>query len=163
MKLTPFPVKKSEELLSWVKTDGDRQFWSGNTFKEGLNLEIFTKHLKRKDLFSYSYLDKNHNLIAYGEMVKNNSEQAVLCRVIVKPDERRKGIGKSFVNNLTECIFTKHKLTKITLNALGNNIPARKCYSSLGYKIIAVNRNFRWVSNKWCDLIIMEKNILGSS
>ena len=46
---------------------------------------------------------------------------------------------------------------KITLNALGNNLPARKCYLSLGFRIIGVKRNYRWVSNQWRDLVVMEK------
>lgn len=157
MKISIFKPTKINEILSWVKLDIDRQYWSGNTFNERLNFQSFNRHIKRKNLFPYCCLNQQGILISYGEIVVKNSKEVTLCRVIVKPDLRRKGIGKIFVKELTDLIFRSQKIHKISLNTLGNNIPARKCYLSLGFKEVRVKKNMRLVSNQWVDLIIMEK------
>ena len=158
LKLIPFPKESTNSLLSWISNAEELQFWSGNTFKNGLNEEIFLRHLRRNDLYSFSFLGDNSSLVAYGEVVQSKKNQAVLCRVIVNPGERRKGIGKKFVADVMEWVFDEKKMYKITLNALANNFPARKCYLSLGFRIIGVKRNYRWVSNQWRDLVVMEKS-----
>jgi len=157
LKLIPFPKESTNSLLSWISNAEELQFWSGNTFKNGLNEEIFLQHLQRNDLHSFSFIGDNSKLLAYGEIVQSRENQAVLCRVIVNPKERRKGIGKQFVANIIKWVFDEKKMYKITLNALGHNLPARKCYLSLGFHIIGVKRNYRWVSNQWRDLVVMEK------
>ena len=153
----PFPRESTSTLLSWISNAEEQQLWSGNTFKNGLNEEIFLQHLQRNDLYSFSFIGDNSKLLAYGEIVQSRENQVVLCRVIVNPKERRKGIGKQFVANVMKWVFDEKKLYKITLNALGHNLPARKCYLSLGFHIIGVKRNYRWVSNQWRDLVVMEK------
>ena len=157
LKLVPFPKESTNSLLSWISNAEELQFWSGNTFKNGLNKEIFLSHLQRNDLYSFSFRDDSSSLLAYGEVVQGKNNQAVLCRGIVNPRERRKGIGKQFVADVMEWVFDEKKMYKITLNALGNNLPARKCYLSLGFRIIGVKRNYRWISNQWRDLVVMEK------
>ena len=38
LKLVPFPKESTNSLLSWISNTEELQFWSGNTFKNGLKL-----------------------------------------------------------------------------------------------------------------------------
>ena len=157
MKLIEFPNHKIHELLSWIKSEEDKQFWSGNTFQEGLNPDIFSIHLQRKDVHSYCFLGERNSLLAYGEIVIVEGEKGILCRVIIKPELRKQGIGKKFIKELSNWAFKEKSLPKIILNTFGHNVPARKCYQSLGFKEVSFRKNFRRVENKWRDLVVMEK------
>lgn len=156
MKLKLFSHSKINQLLSWIINEDDQQLWSGNTFQEGLNAEILLVHLQRKDLVSFEY-SEDDILLSYGEIVLTKKCTGVLCRVIVKPERRRDGIGSNFILQIIDWAFKKKSLKKITLNTFGHNIPARKCYKTLGFKEISYKRNFRLVKNQWRDLVIMEK------
>ena len=145
-------------LLSWIENEEQKQFWSGNTFKDGVNEEIFSNHLARKDVHSHCYLGETNTLIAYGEIVYSDLSKGVLCRVIVKPNARRAGIGKNFIQDLLNWAFHEKSLKKIILNTYGHNQPALRCYHTLGFREVALKRKFRWVGNRWCDLVVLEKN-----
>lgn len=159
LKLIEFPNHKTHELLSWIKSEEDKQFWSGNTFQEGLNPDIFSIHLQRKDVHSYCFLGERNSLLAYGEIVIVEGEKGILCRVIIKPELRKQGIGKKFIKELSNWAFKEKSLHKIILNTFGHNVPARKCYQSLGFKEVSFRKNFRRVENKWRDLVVMEKMV----
>ena len=60
----------------------------------GLSTLIFLQHQKRKDLWAFSLRNKHNDLCGYAELVKRTNLQFNLCRVIVKPTLRRKGLGK---------------------------------------------------------------------
>ena len=156
MKIVPFPFEKTNELLSWVNNYEEQQFWAGNTFQEGLNKDIFFIHLQRKDLYPFAFINSDE-LLAYGEIIENNKISGILCRVIVRAKNRKKGIGKKFTDEIVKWAFTQKFLKTIRLNTYGDNLAARKCYRSIGFKEIACKKNFRLVANKWKDLIIMEK------
>ena len=87
MKLVKFPKDKIPELLSWIQNDEQKHFWSGNTFQEGLNEEIFSLHLKRDDVHALCFLDKKRFLVSYGEIVLSELSKGILCRVIIKPEK----------------------------------------------------------------------------
>ena len=75
LKLVPFPKESTNSLLSWISNAEELQFWSGNTFKNGLNKEIFLSHLQRNDLYSFSFRDDSSSLLAYGEVVQGKNNQ----------------------------------------------------------------------------------------
>ena len=144
--------------MSWIQNDEQKHFWSGNTFQEGLNEEIFSLHLKRDNVYALCFLDKKKFLISYGEIVLTELSKGILCRVIIKPEKRRMGIGKIFVNHLLNWAFYEKSVHKIILNTFGHNIAARRCYQSVGFYEVALKKRFRRVGNKWRDLVVMEKN-----
>lgn len=157
MKLEEFPNNKISELLSWIKSEEDKQFWSGNTFQKGLSPKTFAIHLQRLNVSSHCFLGPKKSLIAYGEIVFSGLNNGVLCRVIINPLSRKNGVGKKFIGQLLIWAFHEKSLRKITLNTFGHNHPARKCYQSVGFKEVAFKENFRRVGNRWRDLVIMEK------
>jgi len=159
LKLINFPPSRTYDLLSWIQGEEDQQFWSGNTFQEGLNTEVFSIHLQRKDLHSFAFIDEKGLLNSYGEIVNSVGNKAVLCRVIVNPTIRRKGIGRKFVRKIVDWCVAQKKFRRITLNTFGHNKPARNCYRSLGFNEIVLKEKYRKVGPHWRDLVVMEKSL----
>jgi RimJ/RimL family protein N-acetyltransferase len=158
LKLTKFPRNKTQALLSWIRNEEEKQLWSGNTFRDELNEEVFLTHLERKDIRPFSFLGQRDELICYGEIVISPENNAVLCRVIVMPSLRRSGIGKKFIGEIIRWCTTQN-MNRIVLNTFGHNEPARACYRSLGFTEEALKKNFRKVGYQWRDLVVMEKKI----
>ena len=94
MKIVPFPFEQTNELLSWVNNYEEQQFWAGNTFQEGLNKDIFFIHLKRKNLYPFAFINSDE-LLAYGEIIENNKNSGILCRVIVRAKIEKKELVKN--------------------------------------------------------------------
>ena len=159
MKLINFPPSRTHDLLSWIGGEEDQQFWSGNTFQEGLNPEVFLIHLQRKDLHSFAFINDEGLLTCYGEIVHPVGNKAVLCRVIVNPVIRRRGIGRKFIQKIINWCASQKKFKKITLNTFGHNQPARRCYRSLGFNEVVLKKKYRRVGSDWYDLVVMERNL----
>ncbi len=156
LKVTSFPVGKAPTLLSWIDSERTRRLWSGNTFEKIPSPYEFLKHLSRTNLQPYAGLDEEEELVAYGELVDDGKEAGILCRVIVNPDKRRQGFGKAFCRELLRIGFGELGFNRVTLNAYHSNLPALRCYESLGFRRIAFRpkNNFREDAR---DLVIMRK------
>lgn len=154
-KLSSFPLGALSVLVSWVKTEQDLALWSGNTFRNGFSRLTMERHLKRSDLDSFAYLDEKKNLLCYADIVRKDSRTAVLCRVIVHPNHRRKGLGKEFCKDLLQWAKNNGNYLEVHLNTLGRNKPALACYESLGFTTLLIKPNCRKVCGQWQDLVIM--------
>ncbi len=142
-------------LISWLKNDSDRILWSGKTFEMGLSTSIFLQHQKRKDLWAFSLRNKHNDLCGYAELVKRTNLQFNLCRVIVKPTLRRRGLGKFLCREVMRYAKKQMGCARMILNTLENNSSARSCYRSLGFETLEVKSNSRKFEDQWGKLIIM--------
>lgn len=142
-------------MLSWIQTERDRVLWSGNSFIDGLNLPSFQKHLQREDLLAFQILNKNAAINAYGEIILKSKEQATLCRIIVAPKIRGKGIGRLLCENLISEIRKLGGIKEVSLNTLTCNTAAMACYKSLGFINLGTRKKCRRIGHYWHDLIFM--------
>lgn len=157
-KVAPFPASKAPALLSWIDSERTRRLWSGNTFEKIPSPGEFMNHLSRTNLHPYAGLDEEDELVAYGELVDDKGKAGILCRVIVNPDKRRQGFGKAFCRELLQIGFRKLGYRHVTLNAFHFNLPALRCYESLGFRRIAFRPKARNFQNEASDLVIMRKD-----
>ena len=97
LKLIPFPKESTNSLLSWISNAEELQFWSGNTFKNGLNEEIFLRHLRRNDLYSFSFLGDNSSLVAYGEVVQSKKIKQFYVALLLIQEKEEKGLAKNLL------------------------------------------------------------------
>ncbi len=160
-KLITFSSSWIPTLVGWIKNPEDLVYWAGNTFLgQGFSPQSFKMHLKDKNIFPYSKLDSDGNLVAYGEIVRKNKENRLnLCRIIVHPEKRSRGIGKLFCISLIEKSISLGSYESLRLNVLSKNKPALHCYTSLGFKTIGVIPKARRVGHREEDLIIMSKKL----
>jgi RimJ/RimL family protein N-acetyltransferase len=150
-----FSDEHTSTVLSWIQSEKDRVLWSGNSFSEKLNQIRFNDHLKRKDLFAFQLLDSKGFIQAYGEIVIQATDRASLCRILVHPKMRGKGLGKFFCKRLILEIKDWVVIREISLNTLTSNKPALACYKSLGFRGEAIKEKSRRIGDTWHDLIFM--------
>tara|TARA_B100000959_G_scaffold236430_1_gene255244 strand:- start:32 stop:628 length:597 start_codon:yes stop_codon:yes gene_type:complete len=157
VKVEPFALSKTPTLLSWIDTERERRLWSGNTFQQTLNRQAFLSHLNRENLHPFSGLSPEGELVAYGELVGKQGGEGILCRVIVEPNLRRQGYGKAFCTELLRLAFKKFRYLHLTLNAFHFNVPAIRCYKSLGFRQVAFRPKARRFQGEDWDLVILRK------
>ena len=157
--LSRFTLDHTDTLLSWIQTPEDQVLWSGNSFISGLNRYLFKEHLRRKDLFAFQLLNQKKDIQAYGEFVLKAMDQATLCRIIVNPENRGKGIGKYLCEKLISEIKEWKEIKEISLNTLSCNYAALSCYESLGFSQLGVRKKSRRIGSDWHDLIFMSLKI----
>ena len=150
-----FSLDYPDTILSWVQGEKDRVLWSGNSFFGGLNHQRFKDHLRRKDLFAFQLLDSEKNIHAYGEVVLQAIDRASLCRIMVDPQIRGKGVGKYFCQKLIMEIKAWGVIREISLNTLTSNNPALRCYKRLGFRQESISKKSRKIGNTWHDLVFM--------
>jgi len=160
-RTTLVPCRKSftDAIASWIKSEEDLALWSGNTFANGFSGKRFRRHLDRRDLRSFAYLDKKSKPLCYADIVRANERAGILCRVIVDPNYRNKGLGKAFCKDLMNWAREEGRFRKIHLNTFGHNGSALSCYESLGFRRIFTKRACRKVGEKWRDLVVMTLNL----
>lgn len=156
-----FTPKWIPDVYDWIKNMEELLYWSGNTFlKNGFSIKSFKDHLTQKKIMPYARVDGQQNILAYGEIVRHqNSQHANLCRIIVRPTLRKKGIGTAFCKSLIDESAKTKAFQSIGLNVLECNLPAVACYHSLGFKIIRRILGARKIEGKAYDLVVMSKNI----
>jgi RimJ/RimL family protein N-acetyltransferase len=154
-KFLRFSEDNTETILSWIQNEKDRVLWSGNSFSDSLDQNKFKVHLHKKDLFAFQLLDSQKNVQAYGEIVIQAIDRVTLCRILVNPKIRGKGLGKFFCQKLILKIKDWGVVKEISLNTLNCNKPALVCYKNLGFRIIAIKEKGRRIDNEWHDLIFM--------
>ncbi len=135
--------------------------WSGNTFLDcGIDSSTLKRHLLRDDLHAIGRFDQSNHLLAYAEIVmKQSASNCSLCRVIVRPNARGKGLGKSFC---MECaLWARNKLgcSVMNLNVLKLNRSAICCYLATGFRITQVVPKARAMGDKFHDLVLMSKKL----
>ena len=145
-----FSLDYTDTILSWVQGEKDRVLWSGNSFSGGLNHQRFKDHLRRKDLFAFQLLDSEKNIHAYGEVVLQAIDRASLCRIMVDPQIRGKGLGKYFCQKLIMEIKAWGVIREISLNTLTSNNPALRCFRQE-----SIRKKSRKIGNTWHDLVFM--------
>ena len=158
MEVLPFQASETATLLSWIDDELNRRIWSGNTFPEEFGEEVFLSHLDRENLFAFSGFDQAEKLVAYGELVGEKFGDGILCRVIVDPSKRGKGLGKTFCTELLRIAFEEFHYRNLTLNAFHFNVPAIRCYKSLGFREVAFRPKARSYKDQKWDLVILRKN-----
>ena len=157
--LSPVGKEEVNTLVSWIRNEEDLALWSGNTFRNGFSAGKMQLHLNRTDLDSFAYLDKKKNLLCYADIARKERKTGVLCRVIVHPDHRRKGLGKAFCRDLLHWAKHNGNYSRIHLNTFGHNKAALACYGALGFHTVSVEPKCRKVRGELQDLVVMAANL----
>ena len=154
-RFSRFSTENIQRVLSWVHCEKDRVLWSGNTFTRGLSAQSFLTHLQRRDLFAYQLLNQKNEIHAYAEVVIQGIDRATLCRIIVNPLRRGKGLGKFICECLISEIREWQGIEEISLNTLTSNEIALKCYKNLGFREDGIRKKSRQIGDTWHDLVFM--------
>ena len=140
MRLRPFILDKDfDAIKDWIADERINAMWCANHFKFPLEKSDFESVVKKfADNFDESPFvatDNDGNLVGYfGYSLNLETNEGMLGFVMVNPKMRGKGYGKQMLKLALEYAFNISKADSVQLNVFPENIPAKKCYESVGFK-----------------------------
>ncbi|MCO4293182.1 GNAT family N-acetyltransferase [Solitalea sp. MAHUQ-68] len=133
--LKVFTDNDFDQLKSWI-TDAEILFqFAGSEFTFPISKDQLIKYsVKNPDRkFYMGYLD-NGVAYAFGEIIPQENNSYRLGRLLVgNPNERGKGLGSRFVNELVDECKHCYNASGIDLYVWEGNKAAIKCYQKVGF------------------------------
>jgi len=143
MQIQDMTINEFELIKDNLQKDFD-EFWNNNILKEEL-LNPNTKYIFAKD---------NDKIIGFAGILIT-IDSAEIMNIVVRKDERKKGIGKRLLQELIS-IAKNEKVDNIFLEVNFSNVPAKKLYDNIGFRIIGIRK--KYYNNK-DDAIIMKLSL----
>lgn len=123
-----------DALMGWFSTAKDVSDWGGPKFRFPFTLESFQRDCHWPEMASFSLRDGTGQLCAFGQLYERN-HRINLARLVVRPSRRRQGIGRRLVTMLMSVGTRLLPLDEFSLFVFRDNLPALKCYRSLGFEV----------------------------
>ncbi|UCD52699.1 MAG: GNAT family N-acetyltransferase [Phycisphaerales bacterium] len=161
MELTRFRAKDVTELLSWIETESDMVRWAGAAFCWPLTARQFRRHLLAAalgppTLYPFGLYD-GEAIRGYCELAdyRRQAGSAMLARVMVRPDERRRGWGQFMVRAAVAFGFEQLGLHRIGLGVFDCNDTAQRCYRRVGFTKEGLLRDSAQVNGAYWSCHVM--------
>ena len=168
MVLRKYQNDDANEIVKWIRNEHELLLWSADVYNkfplEAEDINNFYKECLEKSNFYPMTLMEDEQIIGH-LILRNTDEKNEVIRlgfIIVDPNLRGKGYGKKLINLAIEYAKSKLKAKEITLGVFENNIPAYRCYKSVGFiednkpKEIFKTNNEEW---SLIELILESNNV----
>ena len=120
-----------EVVASWIGSQRECALWAGPGLPFPLEPSAIPAQIDIRGAINVA-LDDDEGLAAFGQALLRSPGRAHLARVIVRPDARRRGVGRALV----EVLLSRAEeagLSLATLNVYRDNVAAATLYSDLGF------------------------------
>lgn len=135
IRLEEFTSQDFDELISWNNSKEELIQFAGQIFTFPLTKEQLHKYIDEPGVNAYKVLYNNCNIpIGHGEINLSGSNPR-LCRIILNPKYRGKGLGQLIIRELLKVAFNKYAADRVELNVFDWNLSAIKCYEKVGFKV----------------------------
>jgi len=136
--LRPFVREDFERLMSWLRSEVALVEWCAGFFRHPLDDAQLERYLE-------SSKQPNARVIWVAETSSGDPVGHVeisqiwpylssrLSRVLVAPDQRRRGIGSAMIAKALSFSFRQHHVSRIDLGVSAGNVAAIACYEKLGF------------------------------
>jgi len=135
MKLLQPTDKHLLEMMNWFSNEQDIINWSGPNFRYPLKLSSFVEDLKLSTLSSFSLVSSDSEFLAFGQYYQR-LDKCHLCRLIINPGFRGKGIVSELIQKLCYLGIIDLKVTECSLFVMKDNGPAIKAYQKVGFSLV---------------------------
>lgn len=162
MKLIEYKNEDAKIITSWIKDEISLYKWSADRIQKfpieakDLN-ECYKPLIESANFIPLSFIDNDsiigHLIIRYPE--NNNKEIVRFGFVIIASQLRGQGIGKQMLNLAIKYAKNNLNAKKITLGVFSNNLSAKYCYESVGFKETGIIDKYPIKLGEW-DCIEME-------
>ena len=133
--LRAFEVSLAEEILRWVRSDVELCRLAPGT-PPPLTLEkILAWHKPGGSVYTL-HADAHGPMIGYAELnpMRNEPQHFWLGHILIRPDERGKGWGRTIVSAILRVAFEDREALRVSLLVFPDNEPALRCYRVLGFE-----------------------------
>lgn len=120
------------EMMSWSSKEQDLIDWAGPNFRCPFNLFSFAEDLKLNQLSSFALLTDESEFLAFGQFYQRLS-RCHLCRLIVSPKCRGKGIASKLMSHLCALGLKELKVKDCSLFVAAHNHSAIRSYKKFGF------------------------------
>jgi len=158
LRIRPFGDQNLPTLLSWATNERELRLWAGETFPCLPDEAAFRKHQRKRKVRGYQAEDRRGRFVGYAELVGSPGGDGTLCRVIIDPARRGMGFGKTFVELLSNEGFGRLRFRRLLLNVFTFNVPAVRCYRSLGFRPLTGRLKRRCYDGETWNLVVMKKD-----
>lgn len=134
LQLKRFERRHASKVVEWVASASELR-WLAPSTQPPLTADKVANWPKKNGMaFSLFHVDES-DPIGYGELnpMRGDSSQMWLGHIIIRPDERGKGIGSAFVRLQVAYAFEQLAAKRVALIVFPDNIAAVQCYRRIGF------------------------------
>jgi len=158
MKAELFTDQDYERLLPWIESRQVLLQWASPVYDYPVTkAQLIEKNQERGDkrLIYKGIVDDE--AVAHGEigLIDETNQSARLCKILINPAQRGKGLGTRWIKTLVDIGFVELKLNRIELNVYDYNQPAIACYQKAGFIIEGRIRDAYKVDNSFWSVYRM--------
>jgi ribosomal protein S18 acetylase RimI-like enzyme len=131
--LSKFDASHAPLVLSWVRSATQLEFWCSRTDHPLTDDTIFTRWHADPSVTPHLLLEDGE-VVAYGEIWRDDEEaEFELARLVVAPQARGRGVGKTLVGHLLEELRGS-AYEWVYVRVVPDNEIAIACYEGAGFR-----------------------------
>lgn len=165
MNFRKYKEDDAKEILSWIKDEREFRLWSADRYNNypALPSDINDNYLEcQKALNFYPFTLEDNGKIIGHLILRNPEEDKQVVRfgfIIVDRSIRGKGYGKKLIKEAIKYAKEKLGAREINLGVFTSNESAYECYKSVGFNVVAVEKDaYRFYNEQWdCAEMILEQ------
>ena len=124
-----------DELMTWFPDAASVDIWGGPRFRYPFTGETFRTDCRIDLMTSYVLRRRDESLAAFGQSCERDG-RGHLARLVSNPSLRGKGAGKQLIRMIIAALEETHAYDEYSLFVYRHNIPAYRCYLSLGFDVV---------------------------
>ena len=162
MEFRNYQENDAIEILKWIKTEKDFRLWSADRYEKYPALSEDINHnyaeSQKNGLFCPMTLVENNKVIGHLILRKSKKgENAIRLGFIIVDDSLRgKGYGKQMINEAIQYAKENLHAEEINLGVFANNESAIRCYQSVGFEKVGIEKAvYQFQGENW-DCIEMK-------
>lgn len=142
-RLITFVPRHAPIVARWAETD-EELLWLAPSTQPPLTAAKVGEWLKRGG-HAFSFLRAEvggqraeEHLVGYAELnpMRNTPDHLWIGHVVVRPDMRGKGVGRTLLRALVNEAFGSLGATRLSLVVFPDNIGALRCYAAVGLRMV---------------------------
>lgn len=148
LRLRPYKKCDAKTILTWCRDEVSFRKWTFNRYdsypitEEDMNKKYFDCNGDCDELDNFYPMTAFHGQDLVGHLIMRfiDTEKKILRFgfVIVDDSKRGMGYGKAMIQLALQYAFEILKVEKVTIGVFENNLPAYRCYKSVGFKDVNI-------------------------
>lgn len=123
-----------DEVMNWFPDAHTVDAWGGPNFRYPFSGKTFREDCRVDVMESYGLRSTDKQLAAFGQSCIRDG-RGHLARLVSSPALRRRGAGKQLIRMIMTTLETAHDFDEHSLFVYRDNVPAYRCYQSLGFVV----------------------------